>query len=114
MTNREYRNSLSSVEKVKWDNTYTNGHPLKDYIDWDAFLDSENGNELDFLLDKVEIAEDKYGRKVFILERYVEEDTGFDYTYVYIPEVNEFWKVPCPDDGIFDFESESPVEQDKL
>ena len=63
MTNKEYRNSLPEAEKEKWDNTYTKGHPLKDYINWDAFLNSEDGNEMNFLIDKVDVAEDIYGRK---------------------------------------------------
>lgn len=114
MTNREYRNSLPETEQVKWDKTYMNGHPLKEYINWEAFLDSENGNELDFLLDTVEIAEDTYGRKIYVLDRYDDKDTGFSYADIYIAETDEFWKVPCPEGDVFDFENNSPIEQTHL
>lgn len=111
MTNREYRNSLPEAEQEKWDNTYTKGHPLKEYIDWNAFLDSEDGNELNFLISKVEVAEDIFGRKVYVLDRYTDETTGIDCAYVYVAEADEFWKTPLPEDGIYDFNSDVPNEQ---
>lgn len=109
MTNREYRNSLTEAEQAKWDMTYMSGHPLKEYINWEAFLDSEDGNEMNFLVDSVDVAKDIYGRTVYVLEHKVDE-AGLDYFYVYLAETDQFWTVPCPEDGVFNFESDSPVE----
>ena len=108
MTNKEYRNSLPEAEKEKWDNTYTKGHPLKDYINWDAFLNSEDGNEMNFLIDKVDVAEDIYGRKVYVLDIYIDESTGCTCAYVYVPEADEFWKTLLPEDGVYNFDSDIP------
>lgn len=48
MTNREYLNTLTAEERASVEETYRN-HVLYDYIAWDLFWNSENGNEMEFV-----------------------------------------------------------------
>ena len=104
MTNREYRNSLSPSKQTDWDRTYRN-HPLYDYIDWDAFLDSEDRNEIHFL-NKLDEVRDEYDCRYYILEKYFDEDAGTDYVLAFSVEEHTFYRVSFPVDGIYRFDGD--------
>ena len=89
-TNGELFSALSSEEKKKFRETYSN-HPLAKYIDWQAYYSSSDGNTLNFVkcLDKYK---DEEGRQVFVLDRIIEDDC--DYKLIFVCEENEFYKVP--------------------
>jgi hypothetical protein len=48
VTNGEFFKKLTNEEKLKFREQYGN-HPLKDFIDWQQFYDSESGDEMEFV-----------------------------------------------------------------
>ena len=91
MTNGEAYNILTDKERADCFKVYDN-HPLTDYIDWDSYYESENGNALDFVncLDRFV---DEDNGTVFVLEEFVEDD--MDYCLVYVCALNAFFVVPA-------------------
>jgi len=89
MTNKEYFFTLSPEKQEQFQKTYAN-HKLTEYIDWSAFMESEDGNELHFLkvMDKYT---DEKGRECLVLKRY--DRNGMDYQTIYIPEIDEILEV---------------------
>lgn len=74
MTNVEYLKSLTEEQKKEVEKTYAN-HPLAKFIDWEAFLSSENGNEMDFV---ISIGTTMYENKeVTVLEETIENDISY-------------------------------------
>lgn len=90
-TNGEAYQALPDEEKNNFREIYGN-HPLADYIDWQAYYASNNGNALDFVrcIDKYK---DKDGKQVYVLEDITEDD--LDYKLIFVCEDNTFCKVPA-------------------
>lgn len=89
-TNGKNYNELSPEEKEVFVDMYKN-HPLNNYIDWESYYNSENGNALDFVkcIDKYKDEEEK---EVFVLEKTVIDE--HDYLLIFVCEENSFYKVP--------------------
>lgn len=101
-TNGEFFKSLSTEEKVKFREQYGK-HPLRDFIDWQEFYNSQDGNELDFVkciekttmvIDNVFDEEIQEEKEVIILLEFMEDDT--EYQLVYVIDENAFYKIPKP------------------
>lgn len=90
MTNMQYMQFLSPQKQEECKNVYMT-HPLAQYIDWDAFLKSENGNSLDFLKRESEYT-DENNNKVYVLDTIVENNEC--YSLVFICGENTFHKIP--------------------
>lgn len=91
MTNGEAYSNLTLEEKDEFRKVY-NDHPLADYIDWDEYYASTDGNALDFVrcLNRLTDAD---GEAVFVLEELVEDD--MDYYLIFVCGDNTFYKVPA-------------------
>ena len=92
MTNKERLDSLSPAERRECMTQYFD-HPLFKYIDWKAFFESENGNEMDFVMG--EYAYSDICGEIIILGEEVRECE--DYVYVYILSDKSFAVVPAPE-----------------
>lgn len=90
-TNSDVYFGLSEEQKENFLKTYSN-HPLVNYIDWKAFYDSDNGNEMDFV-NAVRIDKDEEGNLNYVLKEVVENDE--DYELVYFSADNEIRKMPA-------------------
>lgn len=91
MTNGEMYSTLTVGEQIEFRKVY-NEHPLADYIDWDSYYKSENGNALDFV-NYISKYTDDNGNTVFVLEECVEDD--MDYCLIFVCGDNTFYKVPA-------------------
>ena len=78
MLNRDYINSLPNDKKKECYELYRN-HPLYDFIDWNAFLNSENGNEMQFVRYKT-IIYDEFGNEDYVLKE--ENDSLLIYSII--------------------------------
>lgn len=78
MLNRDYINSLPNDKKKECYELYRN-HPLYDFIDWNAFLNSENGNEMQFVRYKT-IIYDEFGNEYYVLKE--ENDSLLIYSII--------------------------------
>ena len=88
MTNKEYYLSLNDKGKQDFENTCKE-HPLNEYIDWEAFFDSEDGNEMHFVA-----AEKEYDEElgdIIILKELTENNE--DYLLVFIVNDTLFAKI---------------------
>lgn len=94
ITNGEAFQQLNEAQKEAFRETYRN-HPLADYIDWDAFYESGNGNALDFVK-HIEKTVDENGGVVFFLKRIQEND--MDYKLMFVCSENIFVKEPDDSD----------------
>ena len=92
MTNKEYFDSLSSVERRKCMTQYFD-HPLFKYIDWKSFFASEDGNEMDFVMGEKVYYED-FG-DVYILNAETRECE--DYVFAYVVSSGAFMILPAPE-----------------
>lgn len=90
ITNIEAFNALTAKKQEELRSVYAS-HPLVDYIDWDEYYDSPNGNALDFVK-CVDSYTDEENRLVFVLEELVDDDE--DYYLIFVCEDNAFYKVP--------------------
>ena len=91
VTNNVELQSMIPVIQNEYKKVYEN-HPLKDYIDWDSFLNSTDGNEMHFLCaEKIFI--DENDKTNIILESFSDEN-GLDYNKVYIVEDDSFYDIP--------------------
>lgn len=88
MSNREYIGSLSEKNQSKCISTYLN-HPLYKYIDWEAFLDSEDGNEMHFL-NAQSIYDEQTDKVYYVLEE--QSIDGVDYELCFVD--NDFLLIP--------------------
>lgn len=91
ITNSDVYFGLSEEQKKDFLNTYSN-HPLVDYIDWKAFYESEDGNEMNFV-ETVRVSKDENGNPIYVLKEFVENDE--DYELVYFAADNEIRKMPA-------------------
>lgn len=66
MTNIDYISKLPEDERKEAINTYKQ-HPLNEYIDWKAFFESTDGNEMNFLK-VLEKKTDEYDNTIYVLE----------------------------------------------
>jgi len=89
MTNYEYINSLSAEKRLEIQKTYAR-HPLAKHIDWRAFFQSDNGNELDFIR-FIRKETDEYDRVIYTLEEMIVD--GIMYAKIYNGE--DIILVPC-------------------
>lgn len=89
-TNGMSYSALTPEEKEKFRETYNN-HPLVNFIDWQAYYNSSDGNALHFVrcIDKYT---DEEGRRVFVLDKINEDD--LDYKLIFVCEENSFYKIP--------------------
>lgn len=100
-TNGEFFKSLSNEEKIKFREQYGK-HPLREFIDWQAFYNSESGDEMDFVKcikkdrmvidDSFKDAETQEEENVIILLEFEDDDT--EYQLVYAIEDGIFYKIP--------------------
>lgn len=90
MTNKEQLEKMSADKRADCENFYRS-HPLTKYIDWNAFLNSGDGNEMHFLK-ALETFRDENGKTNIVLEKYSED--GIDYRTVYVPEDGEILEIP--------------------
>ena len=89
-TNSDVYQGLSETDKENFLNTYSN-HPLVDYIDWKAFYESDDGDEMHFL--KYERKEkNENGSLVYVLADI--DDNGEDYEIIYDTDEKEVQKRP--------------------
>ena len=90
MTNSDIYESLSEADKKSFTETYSQ-HPLADYIDWKAFYESDDGDEMHFL--KYERTEkNENGSLVYVLKEI--DDNGEDYEIIYDTDEQEVQKRP--------------------
>ncbi len=89
-TNSDVYFGLSDKDKQHFLDTYEN-HPLKDYIDWNAFYRSNDGNEMHFVK-ALRTRQNEDGGMVYVLKEVVENDE--DYEVVYDTTENEIQKLP--------------------
>lgn len=90
ITNSEFFQKLSETDKEKFLDTYSQ-HPLVDYIDWKAFYESSDGDEMHFL--KYErTVKNEDGNLVYVLAEI--DDNGEDYEIIYDTDVKEVQKRP--------------------
>ena len=90
ITNSEFFQKLSETDKEKFLDTYSQ-HPLADYIDWKAFYESADGDEMHFL--KYERTfKNENGNLVYVLAEI--DDNGEDYEIIYDTDVKEVQKRP--------------------
>lgn len=94
-TNSNAYSGLSEKDKQHFLDTYSN-HPLHDYIDWKAFYESENGNEMDFVK-AIGKEKNENGDTVYILDIVIENDE--DYELLFDTTENEFQKRPHLTEG---------------
>lgn len=99
MTNGKAFQNLSQEEKEQFMQTY-NDYPLKDYVDWQSYYDSGNGNALDFVV-AIAKGRNEDGNLVFVLDEFSEDD--MDYKLIYVCEENAFYKVADNPDEVGDF-----------
>lgn len=102
-TNGEFFKSLSNEEKIKFREQYGK-HPLREFIDWQAFYNSESGDEMDFVRcikkdrmvidDTFKDEETQEEENVIILLEFEDDDT--EYQLVYAIEDGIFYKIPKP------------------
>lgn len=90
MTNGELFKQLSERDKAKFRKLYSK-HPLSEYIDWDAFYDSDNGNALDFVMCLEKTTNDE-GNTILVLKE-IQED-GEDYKLAFNCFTGELYKEP--------------------
>jgi hypothetical protein len=91
MTNAEQIKTLNPKLQEKYINAYRK-HPLHDFIDWDSFLGSTDGNEMHFLKSQGSFI-DEQGRTNIILEKVIINNK--EYRKVYIVENNSFARTIC-------------------
>ena len=101
VTNGEFFKSLSVEEQQNFREQYGR-HPLREFIDWQEFYNSSNGNELDFIknplgrffmvIDKDMPESEWESEEVIVLLEYEEE--GYDYQLVYAVADGIFYKIP--------------------
>lgn len=90
MTNSDIYESLSEANKKSFTETYSQ-HPLADYIDWKAFYESDDGDEMHFL--KYERTEkNENGGLVYVLKEI--DDNGEDYEIIFDTDEQEVQKRP--------------------
>ncbi len=90
MTNSDVYESLSEADKKSFTETYSQ-HPLADYIDWKAFYESDDGDEMHFL--KYERTEkNENGGLVYVLKEI--DDNGEDYEIIFDTDEQEVQKRP--------------------
>ncbi|MBR0540594.1 MAG: hypothetical protein IJK26_00085 [Clostridia bacterium] len=82
---------LTDEQKKNFLDTYAN-HPLADYIDWKAFYNSDDGNEMNFVK-AVRVDKDEDGNLNYVLEEITENDE--DYELIYFSADNEIRKTPA-------------------
>lgn len=101
-TNGDFFKGLSKEDKIKFREQYGR-HPLRDFIDWQEFYNSENGNELDFVkciektkmvIDNMFDEEVQEEKDVIILLEFIDDDT--EYQLVYVIDDDTFYKIPKP------------------
>lgn len=81
MTNREYLENLTQEAQQDCLATYSkNKHPLYDYIDWDAYWGSTDGNELHFLRTIREYT-DNEGRRYAVLKEMSVDGMDYELSY---------------------------------
>lgn len=88
MSNKDYIETLSEKRKNKCINTYLN-HPLYKYIDWEAFFNSEDGNEMHFL-NALDVYSDSEDNVYYVLEE--QSIDGVDYKLCFVN--NDFLLIP--------------------
>ena len=99
MTNKEYLNTLSPEKRAECEKTYSKGvYPLYDYIDWNAYWNSEDGNALHFL-NYVRKYKDEFDREYVVLKEDIVKD-DMDYMLVYSFTDDEFQYIPMSDDEV--------------
>ncbi len=91
MTNIQELKSMVGETREKFLSAYEN-HPLKDYIDWDSFFESDDGNEMHFLC-CYDVFVDENDMTNIILE-YFSDDEGLDYMLTYVIDEDCFYEVP--------------------
>lgn len=74
-------------------------YPLKDYVDWESYYNSDDGNVMNFVHCIGECRNDN-GERLLILDRLTIDDS--DYMLVYNCEDNSFYTMPDTLD--FDYE----------
>lgn len=89
MTNYEYIRTLPNEQRIEVQKTYAR-HPLAKYIDWRAFFQSENGNEIDFVR-FIRKETDELDRVVYTLEESIID--GIMYAKIY--NGDDVMLVPC-------------------
>lgn len=91
MTNGEAYKTLNDREREEFRKVYGD-HPLADYIDWDSYYESENGNAMDFV-NCLDSYVDEDGNTILVLEEVVEDD--MDYYLIFDCDEGSFMKVPA-------------------
>ena len=91
ITNSKFYEGLPGDKKLDFLKSYAE-HPLVDYIDWEAFYRSEDGNEMNFVK-ALRTRTDEDGNKVYVLKEIVMFDE--DYELIFISGKNEFMRIPA-------------------
>lgn len=90
-TNGQFFCDLKPSEQEDFRRKY-GSHPLVDYIDWDAFYASDDGDEMNFV-NCIRKGEDEEGNTVFVLCYIISQDE--DYELIFVCGKNEFYKIPA-------------------
>lgn len=79
MTNWQFIEQLPAEKQRECLKQY-NEHPLSHYIDWGAFYDIEDGNEMHFLK-YLRIMKDEFDNSYYVLEEHKEKNKVVSYVY---------------------------------
>lgn len=94
LTNREIMERLSAKEKYEMKYSIKH-HPLHNYIDWEAFMESTNRNEMEFI-NSVCTYENELGETIIVLSVYADEEYEVDYMETYNVETEIISCSPAP------------------
>lgn len=110
MTNKEHLDTLNAEDRKECESTYSREHhPLYDYIDWKAFWNSEDGNEMHFL-NKLDEFTDIYGKKYAVLKKEIDAEEHIDYATVFCYDDSEILRCPINEGGSYGFNPELTQE----
>lgn len=102
MTNREHLATLNAEDRKECEATYSRErHPLYDYIDWDAYWDNEDGNEMHFLR-KLDEYTDEFDKKYAVLKQELDEEQQMIYADLFSYFDGELIHCPVNEDGGYD------------
>lgn len=97
MTNREKIENLSPERKANAEKTYSKGvHPLYDYIDWNAWWNSEEPDELKYLRKVKDIVDEKENKYYLLQENIIRNN--MEYILLFRCSTNELFYFPQTDD----------------
>lgn len=91
MINSQHLSIMTAALQKKAKQLYAN-HPLHEYIDWEAYMESEDGNEMHFVR-CIDTFIDENEKTNIVLDLFSDEN-DIDYYTVYVIEDDAFYQIP--------------------